>query len=993
MMRDLGNTSFAPMSALHAEAAEPETVHVLALRVDFSKDTAGNQTTGDGHFDMRAADSAKVAVDPPPHDRAYIESHFEALRRYYDVQTNHGLVIQTDVYPQEADSVFHLSDTVRYGPWFFSVSNDSILTRAERIVRDSIHLADSLDSSIRWNRYQSFIVFHAGADFQGDVNQDTPYDIPSFNLALGESLEVRVAEGRPDSAKVNLVMIVPETVSQDDFTGAMNGVLAHEFGHQLGFFDLYDVMTGLPVDGVFSLMDSGESMFGTIADPYDSTRTVAVRGILPASIDPWHKLIFPFFRINLEGARDGDTASLRAVLLGNDLIYVPVHLGEYFIAENRPIDYNGDGTVILKADPATGVILGPEPAVDSPSDTLATRDYDFLLPGPGTLIWHIDENAAIAGLINIGGVNVFSDRRGVLVEEADGIRDIGSASAEFFGGPLDPYFVGGYTKLGPDTTPNSNSNDNTATGITLEVLDPPGLTMRLRMGTPEEVPGWPIVFHGAPAREGINAADLDGDGNPETILISADSTLIAANAEDGTPLWGVAFGDSLTTGAAVAQGQGADPTIMIRAGGIAYWFHAGSGEAPLSYSDVRVSAGPIPDSALVVVGCADGRVRAMSQQGDIAWTFPTGAAGDSITAIASGTGGAEAIRVAAGTGSGRVFAGGSDLATLAGWPTDPGGGAVRSLLLLRAPLRYEDPPRDLILIGKDRSVDLRDAGGRSIHGWPKSLPDTLAGEPAVGDLLGDGVLKVAATTRGGEILLWDLSGMDVPHWPRSVWEPDRRGRPLCVSGPRFWQIGTASKIYLVQLRGDGIQMAMDADGRPVDLLPHATGALGIGGPVRLKGSFGSERWYFLNGVADSCGVSAVDFGNLNVADDVPGTYAGPGGGTGRSGIYGRALVPIPLAAEADLVETTSVIMHPNPVRDGILKIHYVLGERATMDAEAIDLSGRPRAHTRWEGLPGAAGQTYAWNLGSLASGPYVIRLNVRGERHSRSMTRVVAIVR
>ena len=53
------------MRSVHSDA-EPETLRILALRVDFLNDTAGDESTGDGRFDMRAADSAKIAIDPPP---------------------------------------------------------------------------------------------------------------------------------------------------------------------------------------------------------------------------------------------------------------------------------------------------------------------------------------------------------------------------------------------------------------------------------------------------------------------------------------------------------------------------------------------------------------------------------------------------------------------------------------------------------------------------------------------------------------------------------------------------------------------------------------------------------------------------------------------------------------------------------------------------------------------------------------------------------------
>jgi hypothetical protein len=106
-------------------APPPETVRIVAIRVDFLKDSADLETTGDGRFDLRPAEDAKIPVDPPPHNRAFFEGQFEALRRYYDIQTHGSLVLEYDVFPQEPELAFHLPDTRRYDLGL-SVSNDSI---------------------------------------------------------------------------------------------------------------------------------------------------------------------------------------------------------------------------------------------------------------------------------------------------------------------------------------------------------------------------------------------------------------------------------------------------------------------------------------------------------------------------------------------------------------------------------------------------------------------------------------------------------------------------------------------------------------------------------------------------------------------------------------------------------------------------------------------------------------------------------------------------
>ncbi len=1003
------------------EEAVPETVRILALRVDFTKDSALDESTGDGRFDLRSNDEAKIPVDPPPHNKRYFERHLEALRRYYDVQTSGGLVLEYDVFPAENDSAYHLPDTQRYGPWIFSVSSDSILARAERFVRESVSLADSLDPAIDWRRYNSFLVFHAGADFQGDVRQDTSYDIPSFNLFLGDSLEV--ITGGEDSVRVNLVMVVPETVSQDEFLGALNGVMAHEFGHQLGFFDLYDVFTGLPVVGSFSLMDSGEGMFALMPDPTDTTQIVAVRGALPSSVDPFHRIVFPFFNTRIHEGADGETFPLSGVLQNNDLLYLPIHLSEYFLAETRPIDYNGDGQVVLRADPETGVILGPEPLEEGSEDPLARLEYDYLLPGGGVIVWHIDELAAITGLNSpYGSINIFSDRLGVDVEEADGIQDIGTASSEFFGGPYDPFFVGGFSRFDPTTVPNTQSNDRTETGIAMEVVDSIQVTMRVRVGRARQAEGFPIALIGTPVPEALSQADLDLDGFDE-LLMAAGSALFAFRsdgsgfADGGERVLFSLFPAPLEEGARVVWGFDGAPSggcaVLARAGGQAWWFDGPTAGLIGSWPDdpqrAWISAGPVLTEGVLIAGTLDGALVGLRPDGGTAlkaWESRVSGAIDSITALAAGRFDPSGlVYVAGGTSEGSVFLGSAVDPTQApaltgAWPVDVGAGPVRDLLLLQAPIRYGEAPQTLLLATTlDRKIDLRDLGGASIEGWPKTVADTLAGSPAVGDLDGDGIIEICAVTRAGDLHLWDLSGASEPGWPRSLWEPDRNRRPEGSAGPRIWDLGGDGSLDLIVLRGDGVQIAIGFDGRPSSGWPFATGAIGGSGPIRMETPSGRGLWFATNILSDSLiAVSGLSpaLAEDPIDADLPGTYPGPGVDGGRSGLYPLAMVPAPVGADRFL-EASSVIFHPNPVKEDHLKIRYVLGSPASMRLTAFDLSGKPAAETRWQGRSGAGGDLHEWDLSGLAPGVYVMRLEVEGEGagagESRTLTRTVAVVR
>ncbi|MDM7914244.1 MAG: hypothetical protein QUU85_03125, partial [Candidatus Eisenbacteria bacterium] len=497
--------------------------------------------TGNGRFDLRRDEEARAEpIDPPPHDRRYFDAHLTALARYYDVMTGGALHLEWDIYPASDDSAYHLPDTRKYGPWIFSNSNPDVLVHAIDLVGDALAAADSADDAIDFSRYNfggernrgACILVHAGADFQGDLNGDSPWDIPSFNLYVADPFVVQ-----DSTVAIDLVQVVPESPSQDGFYAALNGVLTHEFGHQLGFTDLYDVKNGLPVVGQFSLMDSGDNLYGLIPDPDDSTQALPVRGTLPASLDPWHKTLFFPDGVDLVFAPDSlvaDDSSLVATLpssqLGNRILQVPLSLSEYLLVENRVWELNGDvhpDTLhpFLKQDDSTGVILGPVPADSlAPADDPGFREYDYLLEAQGIVQWHIDWAAILAGLNTpYGGVNIFFSRPGVGVLEADGIRDIGTASAEFIGGPFDTWFRGGYACLTPESEPSSDTNDGTPTGLTVCALDTVQVTARVSVTARSYPSGWPNYAFGAPDEEQMLVLDLDGAGGSELLVAATDS--------------------------------------------------------------------------------------------------------------------------------------------------------------------------------------------------------------------------------------------------------------------------------------------------------------------------------------------------------------------------------------------------------------------------------------------------------------------------------------
>ncbi len=200
----------------------------------------------------------------------------------------------------------------------------------------------------------------------------------------------------------------------------------------------------------------------------------------------------------------------------------------------------------------------------------------------------------------------------------------------------------------------------------------------------------------------------------------------------------------------------------------------------------------------------------------------------------------------------------------------------------------------------------------------------------------------------------------------------------------------------MQLRGDGVLSVLDRDGRRLAGWPLASGSPGNDGPLRLKGADGDERWYVSHAVSDtSAGISALPFGRatpLVIVEDCPGCFPAPLAGPARAGVYPSSLVPAPREA-ASFLDPALVILHPNPVRSEGLKIRYVLGAGAQMEATAFDLSGREKARALWEGHAGAEGETYLWDLRELASGAYLVRLRARGAGQTSTVKRMVAVVR
>ncbi len=517
-----------PKSAL----TEPVSIRLCVLRVQFQEDS-NDRSTGSGQFDLRPEEESQWPIDPTPHNREYFESHMLAVRNYWLLVSDSLIDITYDIYPIPGDvEGYTLPDSMAYyGPsgWF---GND-LGARMEGFIIDAMELAYERDH-IDYTRYDDFIIFHAGSDMQNDFGSTIDPDYLPFYEGVTPSPD-DLPTGYKKTYReflpgVTGALIMPEQGSQDGQIVALNGVLAHEIGHILGLVDLYSTYNMASMVGYFSLMDNGH-IPGVQLDIDGEVHSVY--GAIPTYPGAWDRAF-----LGIEDFVEADAHGQYTITAceefkaGTTLVKIPINDYEYYLIESR--HPNPDGRAInLKADPETGVILG---LIDATTEDFVPK-YDFLLPGAGILIWHIDEYIAYADYVGNGFSNwdnntlqwdftrLFAD-----ILEADGHQDMGYYID--YGDSLDMYFSGNNSELTPDSKPSTTSNSGAATGIWITDISEQGrvMTFNYRREGPyvekRMLTGFPIT-----------KSVLNTELNEETVYIACTYEYLLGWKGDGTRLF------------------------------------------------------------------------------------------------------------------------------------------------------------------------------------------------------------------------------------------------------------------------------------------------------------------------------------------------------------------------------------------------------------------------------------------------------------------------
>ncbi len=781
--------------------APADTLRICAIRVEFANVPDPSKISGNGgRFDL-SDKRREVLVDPPPHDRNYFSKHMEALAYYYRAMSFGHLEIQSEVFPLENDSAYVLEDVGTYNPGGgpYTWAGEGL----ELFFKDAVKAADA-DPNLTYSDFDAVVVFHAGSDWQNDIEGNSPYDIPSYFLTLyDDSVAV-------DDSTHFIVdgAVVPETTSQDGFLNGVNGVLAHETGHQLGLPDLYDTGTGISVVGYWCLMDYGSGIGVVLADTLTDD-AYYVSGILPGSLCAWSREFLGWARprtVGSEGDFSLDAIELQGGYPSEEMLRVPLNSYEYYLVENRQADLDGDGMGFLLSDPgpdSTGVILGPVN-----DDSEFNYEFDFALPGSGLMIWHIDRIITqVLGPFDY--VNTFPERRGVQIKEADGIPDLGDYTSFYFlGSEYDPFRAGNNSRFADDTYPASTSNAGCHSHITIDEIGESGTTMDfhvafdwrvegfpfglgddLRFSVPSilacdsdgddrdeiyaaltragwmdtlgltylrsevhgyemddhgeirPIPGWPRRLYGSHPRE-LACVDFDDDGHLE-IVVADETANIYCFSADGTPFF--AGSDSLGS---VFEARG-----TVNGGPVAAAVGPGV-SGPANFVFVGT------DSGFHSLSLTEGLLTYLPEDGGGGFSRPIAA---DVLDIGSNPEQAEILFYRQGEIA--VFdADAQQIISTIPVPTDA---APDRVYLCAADIdRGPEDDLEIILVDEDGWVFVMKPDGELLPGFGRKVCGKVAAPPAIADVNSDGYLEIVLSDADYRSWVLLRTGSTTPGWPR-----------------------------------------------------------------------------------------------------------------------------------------------------------------------------------------------------------------------------------
>ncbi len=477
--------------------AIPQTV--LAIMVEFA----------DVKFDEVADEPDNLA-----HDSTFVDAGMRHLQEFWQDASHGNYIFDYDVY----DRVVLSKNMTYYG-------DDDYRERIVEMVEETV---DLIDPVIDFNNYDAYIIFHAGAGQESDLHDSNPGTIWSTFVNYWDMKEVYDPDdenpdfmGIPtqDGPYMTEVSIVPESQRHSDFTPddpilGLLGVLAHEFGHQLGLPTLYDNYSS-------NGRSSGIGNFGVMG-----TGAWNALGYVPPMPCAWSRAYLGWENV-IEINENFQNAEIDYVLSDDatttKVYKVPITDKEYFLLENRQQNPDGSTSQATGEPSFTFALLDegqeyyPEghdnagdPRFNWVKNSYLGCEWDFYLPGyggpevpvqdgndvedriidgSGILIWHIDEyviDECFTPDFEYNCINATAKHKGVDLEEADGVQHMDSYYPDVCrsGSPRDAYREGNNSYFGMSVNPDNGMQwlptaESYYGGTPVEITDigPSGLVM------------------------------------------------------------------------------------------------------------------------------------------------------------------------------------------------------------------------------------------------------------------------------------------------------------------------------------------------------------------------------------------------------------------------------------------------------------------------------------------------------------------------------------
>jgi M6 family metalloprotease-like protein len=988
-----------------------ETWRILAVRVSFPLEDPDDETTsGNGTFDLRPFDEVSenytFPYGIPPHNRSYFEAHLQSLSNYYRDVSGGELEITFSVFPRDPLVSYQLTEPLKaYGN---GRTRQEVAERITKLFEDGIKAADlAEDGNLDFGAYDAFAVFHAGLG--AEAGQQAPNDIPSAFINLDDlntfaSGPILTNNG---TTRVSSGMLLPEAISTDG-RGGLNGTLVRFFANQLGVPALSNFEDDLPAVGDWSPMDTGgPSNFSSAArlglqaltgDPADSI----LIGFIPSRMLAWTRIQLGW--LDPLVVTRSDTVQIIAPHIDSDLpqaVKVPLSATEYFLIENR--------LSRLK-------VHGRKPQIEISNGVwVSTDDYDSFIPGSGILIWHIDDtviqDSDPDNPINSNSKYRISSgqyRRGVSLEEADGLEDIGNLSADrvvqagiislddIEGGSEDPYYLGGTTLFGPETMPNSNSNLRYRTGITIETLSPPGDTMSVAIRFSVQPPGWPVSGRPSNGKISPRAIDLDGDGIKEILRHSSNPSVFTAIAIDGSTR---EFNVGLSGGFTPSIGNLVDESDQNGE----EWIFGGGETLTMGLEGVPTTAGadwtvfppPVISAPPVLASFPFDKQNDIWgwSHGEIVWGSFSAQYGGQAGSAALGNTAIKGIAVADLDGdtdielvvldeAGHVY-------VVDGPETFRQLGTVQGRTV-GSPVAADldaDGSDEAVILSSDGSLSIFRSSGLAVESAP--VQGGAGSGPVLGDFNLDGFIDILF---GGLDRVWvvQFNGIIQSDTPLALPLKDQPG--LIESPPLMADLDLDGSLEILVSTKGGLIYALDRTGENLEGFP-----LNTNGPISstpllddLDGDGSLELVAFeANGSSHLWRLESIN-PQISGSSIIWGQEGGGAANTGRLSMRTEGVAQDTTGA---LLPSHLVYCYPNPIRSPLAKIRFFLGGNASIHVTVLNALGEIVDRMSLENPTPRVDNELTWDTTTYSSGLYICRVEARSPNQTEVRFIKAAVIR